>query len=86
MPTCLPTQYVCKLSAERLRNSKASEDFIIPVSDTRAYKQFGNSVAVPVIRAIAKNMIATMTKLEECIRVIEETIFEQKMTDEENID
>lgn len=24
--------------------------------------------------------------LEECIRVIEETIFEQKMTDEENID
>lgn len=24
--------------------------------------------------------------MEECIRVIEETIFEQKMTDEENID
>ena len=30
------------------------EDFIIPVSDAQAYKQFGNSVAVPVIRAIAK--------------------------------
>lgn len=41
------------------------EDFIIPVSDTRAYKQFGNSVAVPVIRAIAKNMIAEMNVLEE---------------------
>lgn len=41
------------------------EDFIIPVSDTRAYKQFGNSVAVPVIRAIAKNMIATMEELEK---------------------
>ena len=41
------------------------EEFIIPVSDTRAYKQFGNSVAVPVIRAIAQNMIATMTRLEE---------------------
>ena len=32
-------------------------DFIIPVSDTQAYKQFGNSVAVPVIHAIAEQMI-----------------------------
>jgi len=29
-------------------------EFIIPVSDTQAYKQFGNSVVVPVFRAIAK--------------------------------
>ena len=36
------------------------EEFIIPVSDTRAYKQFGNSVAVPVIRAIAKEMLDAM--------------------------
>lgn len=28
----------------------------IPVSDTRAYKQFGNSVAVPVIEAVARLM------------------------------
>lgn len=41
------------------------EDFIIPVSDTRAYKQFGNSVAVPVVRAIGKQMITTMKKLNE---------------------
>ena len=41
------------------------EEFIIPVSDIRAYKQFGNSVAVPVIRAIAEKMIATMKELEE---------------------
>ena len=32
------------------------EDFKIPVSDNQAYKQFGNSVPVNVIRAIAKNM------------------------------
>lgn len=32
------------------------EKFIIPVSDTQAYKQFGNSVAVPVIYEIAKEM------------------------------
>lgn len=39
------------------------EEFIIPVSDTRAYKQFGNSVAVPVIRAIATNILKTMKEL-----------------------
>ena len=31
-------------------------DFRIPVSDTQAYKQFGNSVAVPMIEAVAKLM------------------------------
>ena len=39
------------------------EDYIIPVSDCRAYKQFGNSVAVPVIRAIAKQMESTTKNL-----------------------
>lgn len=33
------------------------EGFIIPVSDTQAYKQFGNSVAVPVISEIARIMV-----------------------------
>jgi DNA (cytosine-5)-methyltransferase 1 len=32
------------------------DDFIIPVSDTRAYKQFGNSVVVPLFRAVAEAM------------------------------
>lgn len=32
------------------------DTFKIPVSDTQAYKQFGNSVAVPVIRAVAKEI------------------------------
>jgi DNA (cytosine-5)-methyltransferase 1 len=31
-------------------------EFKIPVSDTQAYRQFGNSVAVPVIEAVAKHM------------------------------
>jgi DNA (cytosine-5)-methyltransferase 1 len=31
-------------------------DFRIPVSDTQAYKQFGNSVVVPVIEAVAQHM------------------------------
>lgn len=32
------------------------DTFKIPVSDTRAYKQFGNSVIVPVIREVARIM------------------------------
>tara|TARA_B100002003_G_C14152035_1_gene554113 strand:- start:2512 stop:3567 length:1056 start_codon:yes stop_codon:yes gene_type:complete len=32
------------------------ESFKIPVSDTQAYKQFGNSVAVPVFSAVARLM------------------------------
>jgi DNA (cytosine-5)-methyltransferase 1 len=32
------------------------DTFKIPVSDTRAYKQFGNSVVVPVMRAVARAM------------------------------
>jgi DNA (cytosine-5)-methyltransferase 1 len=31
-------------------------DFIIPVSDTQAYRQFGNAVVVPVVEAVAKHM------------------------------
>ncbi|MDD2367487.1 MAG: DNA (cytosine-5-)-methyltransferase [Desulfuromonadaceae bacterium] len=32
------------------------KEFTIPVSDTRAYKQFGNAVVVPVVREIARIM------------------------------
>ena len=32
------------------------EEFKIPVSDTQAYRQFGNSVVVPVVRAVAQLM------------------------------
>ncbi len=38
------------------------EEFLIPVSDSQSYKQFGNSVSVPVIRAIAVEMIKTLKK------------------------
>ena len=35
------------------------ESFKLPTSDIQAYKQFGNSVAVPVIRAIARQIALT---------------------------
>jgi len=46
------------LEAKRLQGFP--ENFIIPVSDTQAYKQFGNSVAVPVIHAIAEKIIEVL--------------------------
>ncbi len=33
------------------------DEFVIPVSDAAAYKQFGNSVAVPAIQATAKQIL-----------------------------
>jgi DNA (cytosine-5)-methyltransferase 1 len=38
------------------------DSFRIPVSDTRAYKQFGNSVVVPVIKAISNIMLPWLAK------------------------
>lgn len=38
------------------------KDFIVPVSRTQMYRQFGNSVAVPVIQAIAKSIKETILK------------------------
>lgn len=38
------------------------DTFIIPVSDAQAYKQFGNSVAVPVIRELSKILISEMNR------------------------
>ena len=36
--------------------------FQIPVSDTQAYKQFGNSVVVPVVERIAKAVVASLRR------------------------
>ncbi|RME92825.1 MAG: DNA (cytosine-5-)-methyltransferase [Verrucomicrobia bacterium] len=38
------------------------EDFKIPVSDTQAYKQFGNSVVVPVVERIAKSVVEALRR------------------------
>jgi DNA (cytosine-5)-methyltransferase 1 len=38
------------------------EDFKIPVSDTQAYRQFGNSVVVPVVERIAAEVVATLKR------------------------
>jgi DNA (cytosine-5)-methyltransferase 1 len=35
-------------------------DFVIPVSDTQAYRQFGNAVVVPVVEAVARHMAPSL--------------------------
>lgn len=39
------------------------DTFQIPVSDTQAYRQFGNSVVVPVVRAVAAHMEPHLKKI-----------------------
>lgn len=42
---------------ESLRLQGYPDDYVFPVSDTQAYRQCGNSVAVPVIREVAKKIL-----------------------------
>lgn len=41
------------------------DEFRIPVSDTRAYKQFGNSVVVPAVAAVAEIMVKQLLSKEK---------------------
>lgn len=41
------------------------DNFLIPVSDNQAYKQFGNSVVVPLIQAVGKNIVKELIKINE---------------------
>lgn len=41
------------------------DSFIIPVSNNQAYKQFGNSVAMPLIQAVGKNIIKELRRANE---------------------
>lgn len=41
------------------------DDFVIPVSDTQAYRQFGNSVAVPLMSKVAKSLMSELEKLDK---------------------
>ena len=37
-------------------------DFVIPVSDTQAYKQFGNAVVAPVAEAVARHVVPHLVR------------------------
>lgn len=39
------------------------DTFVIPVSDNQAYRQFGNSVTVPLIQAVGKQLVKELLKV-----------------------
>ena len=43
-------------------------EWLIPVSDTQAYRQFGNAVVVPVIEAVARYMKPALERALEIDR------------------
>lgn len=43
---------------------KGEKQIEIPVSDTQAYKQFGNSVVVPVFEAVAKMILPFIVEVK----------------------
>jgi DNA (cytosine-5)-methyltransferase 1 len=57
-----PRRLMPKECARLMGFTQLKPDFKIPVSDTQAYKQFGNAVVVPVVYDIAKEMIKELQK------------------------
>lgn len=41
------------------------DDFVIPVSDNQAYRQFGNSVVMPLMHAVAKQVVNVFDNFNE---------------------
>lgn len=41
------------------------DNFVIPVSDNQAYKQFGNSVVSPLMQAVGKNILKELIQINE---------------------
>lgn len=53
-----------------------ADSFVIPVSDTQAYKQFGNSVVMPVIQEVARIMVP---RIKQLIQEEQEGIHQQTL-------
>lgn len=54
------------------------ENFKIEVSDTRAYRQFGNAVVVPVVKSIARKMAHYLAMDEKEVRTCSKSRTEQR--------
>jgi len=53
-----------RLQGYPIDETKKNERFEIPVSDAQAYKQFGNSVSVPVIKTLTKEIINQLLNMK----------------------
>jgi DNA (cytosine-5)-methyltransferase 1 len=57
------------------------DTMIIPVSDTQAYRQFGNSVVVPVVERIARKVLASLAGQPNRDDVIQACLFDLPAAD-----
>ena len=64
-PNALPRKLTPR---EAARLQGFPDNYIIPVSDTQAYKQFGNSVAVPVVHAVAQSIVRVLDESEKNVQ------------------
>lgn len=59
------------------------ENYVIPVSDVQAYKQFGNAVAIPAIRSVAQQLRPILNPVfeldTEVVRVFEPVSFSPQL-------
>lgn len=55
-------------------DSPGRADFIIPVSDTQAYRQMGNAVVVPVVEALARYLAPWIAGCPESMSVCSEEV------------
>ncbi|MCY3624576.1 MAG: DNA (cytosine-5-)-methyltransferase [Candidatus Dadabacteria bacterium] len=49
-------------------------DFLIPVSDNQAYRQFGNAVAVPVVECLARYMVPYLLNSEKASNYVSQEV------------
>lgn len=56
-PRRLTPRECARLMGFSSENLPDGRDWVIPVSDTQAYRQFGNSIVVPMVRAVAEQMV-----------------------------
>jgi len=45
------------------------DTFKIPVSDTQAYRQFGNSVVVPLMENVGRLIVQTLNEMDDRIDI-----------------
>ena len=57
------------------------ETFKIPVSDTQAYKQFGNSVVVPLMANVAQLVVSKMNEMDQKLTEKDDGKFKVAVTD-----
>lgn len=59
-PRRLTPRECARLMGFTPENTPDGREWLIPVSDTQAYRQFGNSIVVPMVRAVAEQMVVQL--------------------------